>query len=443
MIEIRQSPDFVGFDQKKCTRCSECVKECPTRAIRLKGKNHICMVDRCIGCGECIRVCRTGAVTPNTFDPQLADTGSAHIAIVSPVLYGQFPNVMPEDVLSGLKKMGFHHVVDLSYYIEMLQLATEEFVARNRKTRQIPWPIISPVCPAAVRLIAFRFPGLLHHVLPFKKSVTLTSERIKEKYRHTAEGSKRQPILYYITSCSAVTIPADGFSVQEPKSVDRIIGINEIYSTLLGYLEKTDKHDRDAMLTDALYYPPNQRSLMWGLPDGEIAGTRIEKSMAVSGLKETISYLEKIEVGLLADVEYIEFRTCPEGCLGGPLTAVDKYMAKAATYRMAKLSSGQRNITRKKILERYESGYFFSGTGPEKLAELYATSKKPLSIESVQEVERLLKKINGKNCAACGAPDCRTFAEEVVAGQASLDDCIFLKAAEIIEREKGRADKKK
>jgi Na+-translocating ferredoxin:NAD+ oxidoreductase RNF subunit RnfB len=31
--------------------------------------------------------------------------------------------------------------------------------------------------------------------------------------------------------------------------------------------------------------------------------------------------------------------------------------------------------------------------------------------------------IHGNDCASCGAPDCRTFAEDVVRGEANLKDC--------------------
>jgi len=54
---------------------------------------------------------------------------------------------------------------------------------------------------------------------------------------------------------------------------------------------------------------------------GEISNMEIEKSLSVHGLQETIAYLHKIEMGVLKDFEYIEFRTCREGCLGGVLTA--------------------------------------------------------------------------------------------------------------------------
>ena len=67
---------------------------------------------------------------------------------------------------------------------------------------------------------------------------------------------------------------------------------------------------------------------------GEIANMEMEKTLSVHGLKETIAYLHKIEMGVLKDFEYIEFRTCREGCLGGVLTAVDHYIAKRNVQKM-------------------------------------------------------------------------------------------------------------
>ena len=72
---------------------------------------------------------------------------------------------------------------------------------------------------------------------------------------------------------------------------------------------------------------------MWAMSGGEIAEMDFDRSLAVSGLEETVTYLQKIEMGLFKDIEYIEFRTCREGCLGGVLTAIDKYLAKSAVQK--------------------------------------------------------------------------------------------------------------
>jgi Na+-translocating ferredoxin:NAD+ oxidoreductase RNF subunit RnfB len=49
-----------------------------------------------------------------------------------------------------------------------------------------------------------------------------------------------------------------------------------------------------------------------------------------------------------------------------------------------------------------------------------------MSIETVQKVDEILERIKGHDCAECGAPTCKTFAEDVVKGEASLDECLLL-----------------
>jgi Na+-translocating ferredoxin:NAD+ oxidoreductase RNF subunit RnfB len=46
----------------------------------------------------------------------------------------------------------------------------------------------------------------------------------------------------------------------------------------------------------------------------------------------------------------------------------------------------------------------------------------------MQEIEKVMELIEGTDCSACGAPDCRTFAEDVVRGDANLKDCLFVGA---------------
>ena len=46
----------VRLDEEKCMGCTNCIKRCPTQAIRVRsGKAHI-ISERCIDCGECINI---------------------------------------------------------------------------------------------------------------------------------------------------------------------------------------------------------------------------------------------------------------------------------------------------------------------------------------------------------------------------------------------------
>ena len=47
----------VYLDDEACRGCINCIKRCPTQAIRVQnGKAHITN-EFCIDCGECVRTC--------------------------------------------------------------------------------------------------------------------------------------------------------------------------------------------------------------------------------------------------------------------------------------------------------------------------------------------------------------------------------------------------
>jgi ferredoxin len=425
--EPHQVP-YVRFHPERCTGCAACLKVCPTKAIRIREGSSIAFVDRCVGCGACIRACSAGAISAAVRKPEHIGEGHVAIALVSPVLYAQFPNVMPKYVLQGLRRMGFHHTIDSSIFLEMFQFAAAEFIRRNRKSLAAPWPLISPVCPAVVRLIAFRFPRLLAHVLPVLRPVALMAREVKERLlpRYAAEG--RQVILYVINPCPTMgemrTVAGDSAL----PLLEVSIGVNDIYPEL--------RHRIDEVLSDVAPFSRAEfefetcatgNASLVAMSGGEITTMRIQKSVAVSGLKESMDYLTKIELGLFRDVEYFELRTCREGCLGGVLNAADKYLAKSNVHRMIHIYGLGRRISRHAILQLYDRGRFQPEQSPMALADLFADLKPALTLDQMEQIERILKDVAGYGCGACGAPDCATFAEDVVRGIGSPEDCIWIR----------------
>jgi iron only hydrogenase large subunit-like protein len=421
---------FVRFNENLCTGCASCLRVCPTKAIRIKGEKSIRIVDHCIGCGECIRICPSGAVSAATVGKGSPDQDHIAVALVSPVLYAQFPRVMPNDILQGLRQMGFQHTIDMSYFMEIFQCATEEFIKRNRKTKNAPWPLISPVCPVVIRLIAFKFPSLMPHVLPVLRPVGIMAREVKRRIIPYYEKTGKAVELYYINPCPTKMNTACLHSDDSPRISEFALGINEVYPQLARQIEKIKQSDCIPFNKTRFEYETcaTGNASMWAMSGGEIADMDIEQSLAVSGLRETISYLEKIEMGLFQDIEYIEFRTCPEGCLGGVLNAIDKYLAKSAVQKMVKSYGLGRRLPRETILRMYERGKLRTNKNPSRLIDLFGAQKKALSLESMQKIEKTLEIIHGTDCAACGAPDCQTFAEDVVRGNASLKDCLWLSA---------------
>ncbi|MDP2862189.1 MAG: [Fe-Fe] hydrogenase large subunit C-terminal domain-containing protein [Desulfobacterales bacterium] len=425
------SSHYVIFDADICTGCANCIKACPTKAIRLYNDNPTCLTDNCIRCGECLRVCPTGAISTTTYELEALQKDKVSITLVSPVLYSQFKGVMPNDILLAVKKIGFHHVMDLSYYIEMFLYAAEEYIAENRTTGQSPWPLISPVCPVVIRLIAYQFPNLLPHLMPIMRPISLLAKEARANISREYRIKKDAVILYHLTPCPAKTVPSRSSFAQENSLVDRTMGIKDVYAQIIGRLNQMKKTGIEALREESEPQKISGNCLLWGLSGGEIAGINSDKTLAVSGLRETITYLEKIELGLFKDIEYIEFRTCPEGCVGGALNAVDKYIAKNTVLKMLRKFGLERLIPRDKVLLLYENGWGLSDTTQDELQRIFGVYKEHISIEHLNEIEKILEQIQGKDCAACGAPDCRTFAEDVVMGKAVLNDCILLRKREI------------
>jgi len=440
----RKPSCFVHFDQKLCRGHTACVRVCPTKAIRRVSKRMVHVIGQCIGCGECIRVCDAGAVSAATTGIETLGRDHVAIALVSPVLYAQFPGVMPKDILMGLRQMGFRHTIDMSYFLEMFHYATEEFIQRNRQSNTSRWPLISPVCPVVVRLIAHQFPSLMPHVLPVLRPAALMAREVKRHiipyYQETGEAVA----LYYINPCPTKMDPACSNPGRKPDIPEIALGINYIYPELARKVEQITQSDVIPFDQPRFEFETcaTGNASKWAMSGGEIAEMEIDRSLAVSGMQETIAYLQKIELGLFKDIEYIEFRTCREGCLGGVLTAIDKYLAKSAVQKMVNLFGLGRRLSRENVLRMYEKGHFQTEKSPAKLIELYGKKKEALSIASLQEIEKILELLKGTDCAACGAPDCRTFAEDVVRGSASLKDCIWLSARSNIKykRKKGRGN---
>jgi ferredoxin len=62
---------YVRFNQGLCTGDGSCLRVCPTKAIRLKNKKAVRIVEQCIGCGACICACREGAISAATQSPKV------------------------------------------------------------------------------------------------------------------------------------------------------------------------------------------------------------------------------------------------------------------------------------------------------------------------------------------------------------------------------------
>jgi Fe-S-cluster-containing hydrogenase component 2 len=96
----------VTLDEDKCMGCTNCIKRCPTEAIRVRDGKAYIIAERCIDCGECIRICPYHAKIAVTDPLDAIDDYRYKIALPAPTLYGQFENLTSIDSVLTYHK---HH----------------------------------------------------------------------------------------------------------------------------------------------------------------------------------------------------------------------------------------------------------------------------------------------------------------------------------------------
>ena len=143
----------VYLDAEKCKGCINCIKRCPTAAIRVRGgKAHI-KKEFCIDCGECVRVCPYHAKKTKYDSLDSLNEFKYKVALPAPSFYAQFNNVTDTSiVLKALLRLGFDDVFEVAAAAEMVSELTRKYIADHPEGK----PYISTACPSVVRLIRVR-----------------------------------------------------------------------------------------------------------------------------------------------------------------------------------------------------------------------------------------------------------------------------------------------
>lgn len=406
----------VTLDSDKCMGCTNCIKHCPTEAIRVRSGKACIISERCIDCGECVRVCPHHAKRAQSDPLSVIESFPYAIALPAPTLYGQFNHLDDIDiVLTGLKRLGFDEVFEVSRAAELVSEATRRLM-REGKLRL---PVISSACPAVVRLIRVRFPDLCGHVLPLASPMELAARTAKDEAARRTGLPREQIGAFFLTPCPAKVTDARTPINFEHSEVDGVIAISEIFPKLL---DKMDHLDRTEPLQGS-----GVIGVSWASSGGESAALLNDKYLAADGVENVIRVLEELEDERIRELEFIELNACSGGCVGGVLTVENPYVARARLQRLRRYLPVSRN-------------HLEAGGVPDSMhwqSELEYAPVLKLSdnmeeaLRMMADIDRICATFPGLDCGSCGAPSCRALAEDVVRGEARQSDCIFVLREEI------------
>lgn len=400
----------VRLDPDLCMGCINCIKRCPTEAIRVRNKQARINSKFCIDCGECIRVC------PHHAKHAVYDTIDSlkryeyTVALPAPSLYSQFNNLDDVNiVLNGLILMGFDDVFEVSGAAELVSEASREYIEKNACRA----PFISTACPSVVRLIRVKFPNLISNMLPIKPPIEVAAQlAVKRAMEKT--GLPRNKIgIFFISPCPSKVTYVKSPLGTDKSEVDRVLAIKDLYPHLISYMQ-TVEDDAPDMITSG------KIGIGWGRRSGEAGGLFTENYLAADGIENVIRVLEDMEDQKFSNLKFVELNACHGGCVGGVLTVENPYVAEVKLKWLHKYMP----VSRSHLSE--EDRAYVNWTEPVKFEPVFNLGDTMMeSFSRFNQVERICKKLPGLDCGSCGAPNCKALAEDIVRGEASEKDCIY------------------
>lgn len=334
------------IDKTKCKECGACSKVCPYSAIhnykrpcesacKIKaisvGDEKQAVIDnnKCIACGACVYQCPFGAISDKSYilnvidilKKSQQDKSIKTYAVVAPSISSQFTYAKLGQVVTGLKKLGFHTVIEAALGADMVAQAESKELAEKGF-------LTSSCCPAFVSYIEKAFPQMAPYVSHNLSPMATISKYIKEHEENCR--------IVFIGPCTAKKGEVRKDSVKP--YVDEAITFEELQALF-------DSKDIDittleeGVLDNASYFG-RIFARCGGLADAVAEGLKEQgltdfqlKACSCDGIEECRIALLKKSKNML-DANFIEGMACVGGCIGGAgcLTHGEKNKAEVDKY---------------------------------------------------------------------------------------------------------------
>ena len=336
------------IDKSLCVGCGSCAKVCPYTAIisRKRPCENACKIkaismsedksasinnEKCISCGACVYQCPFGAIMDKSFILNVIDLIKKSennqkykvYAVVAPSISSQFTYAKLGQVISGIKALGFHTVIEAALGADMVAEAeSRELVEKGFLT--------SSCCPAFVSFIEKNFPTMVPHISHNLSPMATIAKYIKEH----EEGAK----IVFIGPCTAKKAEVQREAIKPYvdaamtfEELQALFDSRDIDITTLGedVLDNASYFGRIFARSGGLSDAVKEAMKEQGLEDFDL------KPCACDGIEECRIALLKKNKNLL-DANFIEGMACIGGCIGGAgcLTHGEKNKAEVDKYGM-------------------------------------------------------------------------------------------------------------
>ena len=336
------------IDQEKCIECGKCKEICPYNAVVdvMRPCRRACEVgalrideqkkavideEKCIRCGACVYQCPFGAIMDkssiNDVIKTLKDSKESKVkvyAIIAPSISSQFTYASIGQVMAGIKKLGFHDVIEVALGADMVAL---EEAKEYRKVIGTIETMTNSCCPAFVEHVYKVYPELKKHLSTLVSPMIAISRLIKSL---DPEGK-----VVFIGPCTA---KKEEIQKEDLKGATHYALTFEELAAMLDSQDIVLDQLEERLLDNASFY-----GRIFARSGGltKALGKLLEKDPAENpfrpitcdGIAECDKALKKLKFGRL-EHNFIEGMACKGGCIGGAASlshgpkdkkAVDKY----------------------------------------------------------------------------------------------------------------------
>jgi hypothetical protein len=333
------------------------------------------------------------------------------IALPPPSLYSQFNNLTNVDiVLNALLSMGFDNVFEVSAAAELVSAQTREYIEEHRDEA----PFISTACPAVVRIVRVKYPTLIPRLLPLKPPIEIAAEIARERAMEETGLSSEEIGVFFISPCPSKMTYAHSPLGIDKSNVDKVIAMKDIYPILLTFMTHDESKLKPLSASGRI-------GIGWGNTGGESAGLLSDSYLAADGIMEILNVLNDMEDERFHGVKFVELNACSGGCVGGVLTVENPYVSTAKSKRLHRYLPVSQSRPEMYNFKNYQWNKVVEYEPVFRLGKNFKES-----LEMMSTVEELVALFPGLDCGSCGAPTCRALAEDIVRGDATRNDCIYI-----------------